>query len=125
MTSRDELLRQLAQGASQPQNPDRRLVLPTVADIEESSSNEAAAFGKRRGALFGEFLGLRDRISHLSDAEFCRYQLLNMLFGDSAGTVGDCWQRVVAVRGGAILHIYETALAQLLSTGCIEVHNPE
>lgn len=122
---RNELLRMLQGQTPGPQNPERRLTLPSPEDVAAADPAAAPNFVRRRGALFAEYNRLRDRISHLETEAFCRYQLLSMLFGDGSGTVGECWQRVLAVRGAGALYSFETTLATLLQSGCITVHNPE
>lgn len=124
MTEREELLRQLFGDAPEPEAPDRQLFLPKPVEIE--AFENAEDFKKRLAALFDNMMQLRDRgPTNLSNSDFCRYQLLAILFQAGKATVGECWQPVLAQRGADTLRTFETELTRLLSNGCIIVTDPE
>lgn len=118
---RDALLRMLSQGIPQPDSPNRRLTLSSVEEVKAADPNKAGDFAKRRGALFRDFLALRDRITHLDDREFSRLGILNMLFGDGSCTVGECWQQVHVARTANALHAFNTAVSEVIASGCVLV----
>ena len=111
----------LMQDAPAPEEPERRLVLPTVEDVMAADPDQAGVFGKRRAALFSDFLGLRDRISHLTDEEYSRMRLLESLFGEGTVEVGTCWQGVYAVRGSGALRTFNEAVKRIIASGCVLV----
>jgi hypothetical protein len=115
----------LKKKAPQPENPSWRLTLPTVEDVKGvADAAQVEVFTRRRATLFDIFLGLRDRISHLGDYDFCRYRLLSALFGEGSTAVSECWDQVFVIRGENALPGYNEAVDAVIASGCVQVHMP-
>ncbi len=122
--SRDELLAMLGIGAPQPTGPDRRLILPTEETVREIAPDQADDFGKRRDALFDSYNALLAKFSQLTNAEFCRYKLLEALFGVGSLGIGDCWQKIYVIRADTPVDLFDTAVNEIIASRCVQVHNP-